>query len=151
MNTHCWVGMGFHFPGLIFIERNDVYYYRPQGKVMFSQASVSHSVHYQPHGYSVIAHPCYGAIGTHPTGILSSSMKAKLMLRYLRSELAKLVCSLTWKRGRIHEKWNMSRQFFHSRHHGEHRYLTMCALRRKIKYSQQKPPTLMNWLIFENT
>ena len=45
-------------------------YYRPQGKVMFSQASVS-PVHNQPHGYSVTAHPCYGAVGTHPTGMLS--------------------------------------------------------------------------------
>ena len=63
MNTPCWVGMRFHFPGLIFIERNNVDYYRPQGKVMFSQASVSHSVHYWPHGCSVTAHPCYGAVG----------------------------------------------------------------------------------------
>ena len=43
------------------------YYYRPQGQVMFSQASVSHSVHNRPHGYSVTAHPCYGAVSTHPT------------------------------------------------------------------------------------
>ena len=45
--------------------------YRPQGKVMFSQASVSHSVHNRPHGYSFTAHPCYGAVDTHPTGMLS--------------------------------------------------------------------------------
>ena len=46
-------------------------HYRPQGKVMFSHASVSHSVHNQPHGYSVIAHPSYGAVDMHPTGMLS--------------------------------------------------------------------------------
>ena len=46
-------------------------FYRPQGKVMFSQASVSHSVHNQSHGYSVTAHPCYSMVRTHPTGILS--------------------------------------------------------------------------------
>ena len=45
--------------------------YRPQGKVMFSQVAVSHYVHAQPHGYSVTAHPCYGAVGTHLTGMLS--------------------------------------------------------------------------------
>ena len=38
---------------------------------MFSQARVSHSVHNQPHDYSLIAHPCYGAVITHPTGMLS--------------------------------------------------------------------------------
>ena len=32
---------------------------------------VCHSVHDRPHGYPVTAHPCYGAIGTHPTGMLS--------------------------------------------------------------------------------
>ena len=36
-------------------------FYRPQGKVMFSEASVSHSVHNQPHGYLVTAHPCVTA------------------------------------------------------------------------------------------
>ena len=41
--------------------------YRPQGKVMFSQVSV----HNRPRGYSVTAHSCYGAVGTHPTGMLS--------------------------------------------------------------------------------
>ena len=30
----------------------DCYFYRPQGKVMFSQASVSHSVHNRPHGFT---------------------------------------------------------------------------------------------------
>ena len=43
------------------------YYYRPQWKVMFSQAFVSHSIHNRPHGYLVTAHPCYGAVSTHPT------------------------------------------------------------------------------------
>ena len=47
---------------------------------MFSQLSVSHSVHNRPDGYSVTAHPCgypvtahpcYGPVGTHPTGMLS--------------------------------------------------------------------------------
>ena len=37
---------------------------------MFSQASVSHFVHNQPHGYPVTAHPCYGAVATHPTRML---------------------------------------------------------------------------------
>ena len=44
---------------------------------MFSQASVNHCVHNRPRSYSVIAHPCYGVVGTHPTGMLS----CKLMLR----------------------------------------------------------------------
>ena len=48
-----------------------LYFYGPQGKVMFSQACVSHSVHNQPHGYSVTANPCCGAVRTHPTGMLS--------------------------------------------------------------------------------
>ena len=38
---------------------------------MFSEASVSHSVHNRPHGYSITAHPGCGAVGTHPTGMLS--------------------------------------------------------------------------------
>ena len=49
----------------------NIYIYRQQGKVMFLQASVSHSVHNRPHGYSVTVHPCYGAVGMHPTGMLS--------------------------------------------------------------------------------
>ena len=44
--------------------------YRPQGKVIFSQVYVSHSVDNRPHGYSVTAHPCYGINGMHPTGML---------------------------------------------------------------------------------
>ena len=39
---------------------------------MLSQVSVSHSVHNRPHGYTVTVHSCYGAVGTHPTGMLSS-------------------------------------------------------------------------------
>ena len=31
---------------------------------------VCHSAHNQPHDYSVTTHPCYGAVGTHPTGML---------------------------------------------------------------------------------
>ena len=46
-------------------------YYRTQGKVMFSQACVSHSVHNRPHSYSVTAHHCYCAVGAHPTGMFS--------------------------------------------------------------------------------
>ena len=38
---------------------------------MFSQACVCHSVHNRLHGYSFTAHPCYGAVGTHSTGMLS--------------------------------------------------------------------------------
>ena len=34
---------------------------------MFSQVFV----HNRSHGYSFIARPCYGAVGTHPTGMLS--------------------------------------------------------------------------------
>ena len=41
--------------------------YHPKGKVMFSEASVSHSVHNRTHSYSVTANPCYNAAGTHPT------------------------------------------------------------------------------------
>ena len=50
-----------------------VRYYRPQGKLIFSQMSASHSVHNRPHGYLVTAHPCYGAVCTHATGMLSCS------------------------------------------------------------------------------
>ena len=32
---------------------------------------ICHSVHNRSHGYSVTAHPCYGAVGTHTTGMLS--------------------------------------------------------------------------------
>ena len=32
---------------------------------------VCQSVHNRPHGYSVTAHHCYSAVGTHPTGMLS--------------------------------------------------------------------------------
>ena len=49
----------------------EMYNYRPQGKVILSQASVSHSVHYQPHGYSVTSHPCHGVVDMHPTGMLT--------------------------------------------------------------------------------
>ena len=45
-----------------------VHFYLLQGKLMFSEA-----VHNRPHGYSVTAHPCYGALGTHPTGMISCS------------------------------------------------------------------------------
>ena len=32
---------------------------------------VCHSFHNRPHGYSVTAHPCYSAVGTHSNGMLS--------------------------------------------------------------------------------
>ena len=32
---------------------------------------VCHSVHNRPHDYSVTAQPCYSAVGTRPTGMLS--------------------------------------------------------------------------------
>ena len=51
--------------------RSNFLNYRPQGKVMFSKGSVSHSVHNRPHGYSVTAYPCYGTVGMYPTGMLS--------------------------------------------------------------------------------
>ena len=38
---------------------------------MFTQASGSHSVHSQPHGYSVTVHPYYRVVGVHSTGMLS--------------------------------------------------------------------------------
>ena len=38
-----------------------------KGKVMFSQVFV----HNWPNGYSLTARPCYGAVGTNLTGMLS--------------------------------------------------------------------------------
>ena len=49
---------------------------------MFSQVSVSHSVHNRPHGYSVTAHPSYGAVGMHPTGMLSCLVMILSSQRY---------------------------------------------------------------------
>ena len=59
--------------------RATTHYYRPQGKVMYSQASVilftiGHIVTRSLLilvGYSVTAHPCCGVAGTHSTGMLS--------------------------------------------------------------------------------
>ena len=45
-------------------------YYQPQGKVMFSEVSVSYSVHNRPHYYAVTAHH----VDTHPTRMLSCSL-----------------------------------------------------------------------------
>ena len=42
---------------------------------MFSETIVSHCVHNRPHDYSFTAHPCYGAVGTHPTGMHSCFKK----------------------------------------------------------------------------
>ena len=36
---------------------------------------VCHSVHNRPYGYSITAHPCYGAVATHPTGMLSCCLE----------------------------------------------------------------------------
>ena len=45
-----------------------VVYYRPQGEGNVFTGVLS--FHNQPHGYSFTARP-YGAVGTHPTGMLS--------------------------------------------------------------------------------
>ena len=58
---------------------SSVFYYRPQRKVIFSEACVSHCVHNRPHGYLFIAHPCYGAVGTHPTGMFYVYLDALYM------------------------------------------------------------------------
>ena len=70
-----------------------VCYYRPQGKVLFSQVGVSHSVHNRPHGYSITARPCYGVAGTHPTGMLSCL--AKFLLTRMHSSKMCATCLLT--------------------------------------------------------
>ena len=45
---------------------------RKSGKfVTDRKRGVCHSVHNRPHGYSITAYPCYGTVGTHPTGMLS--------------------------------------------------------------------------------
>ena len=49
-----------------------------KGKVMFSQVFV----HNRPHGYSFTAHPCYGAVGTYPTGMLSWSFYILILSSY---------------------------------------------------------------------
>ena len=45
---------------------------------------VCHSVHNRLHGYSVTAHPCYSAVGTHPTGMLSCCNWFHLSIRHQR-------------------------------------------------------------------
>ena len=49
------------------IPQKRYHFYRPQGKVVFSQVSVYN----RPHGYWFTARPCYSAVGTHPTGMRS--------------------------------------------------------------------------------
>ena len=61
-------------------------FYRPQRKVMFSQACVSHSVHNRPHGYLVTAQPYYSTVGMHPTGMLL------LLKSYFRFESGRTDC-----------------------------------------------------------
>ena len=53
-----------------------MFYYRPQGKVIFSQVSA----HDRPGGYSVTADSCYGAVSAHPVGMLSSAFFFVLLL-----------------------------------------------------------------------
>ena len=53
------------------VIESKVTYDRPQGKVMFLEASVTHYVHNRSHGYLVTAHPCYNTDGIHPTGMFS--------------------------------------------------------------------------------
>ena len=43
----------------------------PTAREGYVFTGVCHSVHNQPHGYSVTAHHCYSAVGTHPTGMIS--------------------------------------------------------------------------------
>ena len=53
----------------LYVNEHDVLYciyFRPQGKVLFSQMFA----HKRPHGYWFTAHPC-----THPTGMLSCFTK----------------------------------------------------------------------------
>ena len=57
---------------------------------MFSEACVSHSVHNRLHGYWFTAHPCYGAVGMHPTGMLSC-FKVILSSRLHNDEFFKYV------------------------------------------------------------
>ena len=64
-------------------------FYRPQEKVMFSQTSVCHSIYNRPHDYSVTAHPCYGAVSMHPTGMLSC-FKIKFLLCLTQNKRFKL-------------------------------------------------------------
>ena len=75
-------------------------YYRPQpqGKVMFSEASVSQFVHNWPHGYSVTAHPCYGVFSTHPAGMLIKIYLFSINRRR-HVQMYVHVCELIWKSG----------------------------------------------------
>ena len=66
----CWVSLHDYKRSFLLIKpwkQVIAAFYRPQGKVMFSEACNSHSVHNRPHGYWFTAHSCYGAVGTHPT------------------------------------------------------------------------------------
>ena len=59
---------------------------------MFSQVSVDN----RPHGYWFTARPCYGAVGMHPTGMLSCNSIQLLALRYFFLERRYVVtCSLS--------------------------------------------------------
>ena len=60
---------------------------------MFSEASVSHSVHNRPHGYSVTGHPCYSAVGMHPTGMLSCCHPQTKFAKVILSKTCQSFCS----------------------------------------------------------
>ena len=56
---------------------------------------VCHSVHNRPHGYSVTVHPCYSAVGTHPTEMLCCILKvAQTEVQEVKKENAELRRSL---------------------------------------------------------
>ena len=62
---------------------------------------VCHSVHNRPHGYSVTANPCYNAVGTHPTGMISCSKifpREKLKPASLRIEKSAEAAVRSWCR-----------------------------------------------------
>ena len=68
---------------------------------MFSELSVSHSDRNLPHGYTVTTRPCYGAVSTHPTGMLSCfkvfmdpGKKSKKMAEILEIQKRKKVRTL---------------------------------------------------------
>ena len=68
--------------------------YLPTVREGYVFTGICYSVHNGPRGYSVTAHPCYSAVGTHPTGMHScltvknpraSTSWAKFRKKYLES------------------------------------------------------------------